>query len=178
MSAIDNWKQRVVAHHTQWNQARIAQGVADQDSWEPLSASFKADPRRTDDVEINRLAQEVHQEMTLLDVGGGAGRFALPLALRCQHVTVVEPSASMTDSLRQLAAEAQIANVSVVAKGWEEAQVEPADIVLCAHVVYTIEDIRPFVLKLAQHARHKVLMPTYMSPPMSRFYTFWPWVYV
>ena len=177
MVAIENWKQRVVAHSTQWNQARAAQGIAEQDSWEPLSASFKADPRRTDDVEINRLAQEVRDTMTLLDVGGGAGRFALPLALRCQHVTVVEPSASMGESLRQLAAEADIPNVTVVAKRWEDTQLAPADIVLCAHVIYTIEDIQPFVAKLVQHARTRVLMPTYMRPPMSRFDPFWPWVY-
>jgi 16S rRNA A1518/A1519 N6-dimethyltransferase RsmA/KsgA/DIM1 with predicted DNA glycosylase/AP lyase activity len=66
-------------------------------------------------VEVARLVREVHATTTLLDVGGGAGRFTLPLARHCQHVTVVEPSASMGESLRHLAAQAGIANVSLIA---------------------------------------------------------------
>src|SRR5262249_15157337 len=106
MSAIADWKRRVAAYQAQSHQVRSALGVADQDRWEPFSPFFKADPRRSDDSEVNRLAQEVTPTTTLLDVGGGAGRFALPLALRCKHVTVVEPSPSMGETLRHLAAEA------------------------------------------------------------------------
>ena len=58
-----------------------ALGVVGTDVWESRSPFFKADPRRTDDVEVDRLAKEVNPATTLLDVGGGAGRFALPLAL-------------------------------------------------------------------------------------------------
>jgi SAM-dependent methyltransferase len=177
MSAIEIWKQRVVAHHAQSDQARAALEIAETDVWEPFSPFFKADPHRTDDPEVDRLAREVNPSTTLLDVGGGAGRFALPLALRCHHVTVVEPSPVMGESLRHLAAEAGIENVTLVAKRWEEAEVEPADIALSAHVVYMIADIRPFVLKLVEHARKKVCMPTYMRPPMSRFAPFWRWVH-
>jgi 2-polyprenyl-3-methyl-5-hydroxy-6-metoxy-1,4-benzoquinol methylase len=178
MSAIEVWKQRVVSHHAQSNQVRAALGdTGTGDVWEAASPFFKADPRRTADVEVDRLAREVHPATTLLDVGGGAGRFTLPLALRCRHVTVVEPSPGMRESLRHLAVEAGIENVTVVAKRWEEAEVEPADVVLSAHVIYMIEDIRAFVVKLAEHAREKVLMPTFMRPPMSRYAPFWRWVH-
>jgi hypothetical protein len=40
-------------------------------------------------------------------------------------------------------------------------------------VIYIIEDIRAFVMKLAAHAREKALLPTYMRPPMSRYDLFW-----
>jgi hypothetical protein len=49
--------------------------------------------------------------------------------------------------------------------------------VLSAYVVYMIEDIRSFVVKLVEHAREKVLMPTFMRPPMARYAPFWRWVY-
>ena len=78
MSAIADWKRRVAAYRAQSHQVRSTLGVADQDRWEPFSPFFKADPRRSDDSEVNRLAQEVTPTTTLLDVGGGAGRFALP----------------------------------------------------------------------------------------------------
>lgn len=177
MSAIEAWRQRVARHHEQSRLARATLGVTERDFWETVSPFFKADPRRTDDAEVNRLLQEVNPSTTLLDVGGGAGRFALPLALHCRRVTVVEPSPSMGESLRQIAAEAGIENVSVVAKRWQEAGVESADVVLSAHVIYTVEDIRAFVAKLAEHARQKVLMPTFMRPPMARYAPFWRWVH-
>jgi SAM-dependent methyltransferase len=173
MSAIEVWKQRVAAHHAQSRKIRAALGIAAVDRWEVTSPLFKANPRRTDDVEVNRLVREVAPAMTVLDVGGGAGRYALPLALWCRHVTVVEPSPSMGKSLRQIAAEAGIDNVSLVAKRWEEAEVESADVVLSAHVIYMVEDIRAFVGKLVAHARKKVLMPTFMRPPMARYAPFW-----
>jgi cyclopropane fatty-acyl-phospholipid synthase-like methyltransferase len=177
MSAIEVWKQRVAAHHAQSRKVRAALGVTTVDQWETASPFFKADPRRMRDVEVNRLVQEVNPSTTVLDVGGGAGRFALPLALRCQHVTVVEPSPSMRESLCQIAAEASIDNITIVAKRWEEAEVNPADVVISAHVVYMIEDIQAFVVKLVEHAREKVLMPTFMRPPMARYAPFWRWVH-
>ena len=177
MSAIEAWRQRVARHREQSRQTRASLGVNEGDFWETVSPFFKADPHRMDDAEVNRLLQEVNPSTTLLDVGGGAGRFALPLALRCRHVTVVEPAPSMGKSLRQIAAEAGIENVSVVAKRWQEAGVESADVALSAHVIYTVEDIRAFVAKLVEHARHKVLMPTFMRPPMARYAPFWRWVH-
>jgi SAM-dependent methyltransferase len=173
MSALEAWKQRVAAHREQSHKIRSALGVTGQDRWEPFSSFFQADPRRTDDVEVNRLAQEVTPATTLLDVGAGAGRFALPLALRCQHVTVVEPSPSMGETLRHLAAEAGIENLTFVACPWHEAEVEPADVVLSAHIIYSIEDIGAFVMKLAAHARQRVCMPTFMRPPRARYAPFW-----
>ena len=83
MSAIQVWQQRVAAHHAQSQKIRAALGIAEVDRWEVVSPLFKANPRRTDDVEVSRLVREVSPSTTVLDVGGGAGRFALPLALRC-----------------------------------------------------------------------------------------------
>jgi cyclopropane fatty-acyl-phospholipid synthase-like methyltransferase len=111
--------------------------------------------------------------MTVLDVGGGAGRFALPLALRCRHVTVVEPSPSMGESLQQIATAAGITNISLVPQRWEEAAVDAADVVLSAHVVYMIEDICVFIEKLAAHARRKLLLLMFMHPPLARYRPFW-----
>ena len=177
MSAIEAWKQRVAAHHAQSRQAQAVLGKGAVDRWETASPFFKANPHRIDDIEVTRLLREINPSTTVLDVGGGAGRFALPLALRCQHVTVVEPSPSMRENLRRLAAEASIDNITVVAKRWEEAEVNPVDVVISAHVVYMIEDIQAFVVKLVEHACKRVLMPIFMRPPMARYAPFWRWIH-
>ena len=40
-----------------------------------------------------------------------------------------------------------------------------------------IEDIQTFVVKLVEHAREQVFMPTFMRPPMARYAPFWRWVH-
>ena len=132
-----------------------------------------ADPGRTDDSLLDRLLQEVAPEHTVIDVGAGGGRLALPLALRCRHVTAVEPSQSMGSVLLQQTAEYGIRNVSLVQVEWENAEVQPEDLVLCAHVVYTVREIAPFVRKLEAHARKRVLIVLYKAPPQSQIYPLW-----
>jgi hypothetical protein len=46
MSAMEVWKQRVAAHHTQLQKIRAASGITG-DRWEAASPFFKANPRRT-----------------------------------------------------------------------------------------------------------------------------------
>ena len=69
-----------------------------------------------------------------------------------------------------------IANVSIET-GWLEASVEPADVVLCSHVVYVIEDIGSFVRKMDSHARRLVLAVLFQSPPQSQIYSLWEQVH-
>jgi SAM-dependent methyltransferase len=138
---------------------------------------WQADPRRTGDPILERLAQFVSADDTVLDVGGGAGRFALPLALRCRHVTVVEPSEAMLRAFDAGAKDAGITNISVVPHAWEEARVEPADVVLCANVLYGPAEIVPFVRKLEANARGQVLVLLSMQSPLSAYSPVWQFVH-
>ena len=90
---------------------------------------------------------------TLLDVGAGAGRHTLALADAASRVTAVEPSAAMRAALESELARRGLANVTIVAGAWEEAAVEPHDVVLASHVLYPIADVVPFVRKLDAASR-------------------------
>ena len=171
-SAIDAWRRRVETHHAQ--SERAEQELPDrEDFWEPLADRFREDPRRTGDAVLDRVSREVTSDTTVIDVGGGAGRLALPLALRCGHVTVVEPSESMANALREGAREAGVRNVSIVQATWEEAEADPADVVLCAHVVYGTADIAPFIRKLDSHARERVMVLAFTESPQSLYSPIW-----
>ena len=122
---------------------------------------------------VERLSREAVPDGTVLDVGGGAGRLALPLALRSRWVTVVEPSPSMVGELRDAADDAGIGNVTVVQEDWEKAAVVPADVSLCAHVVYGVPDIVPFVRKLCDKTVGRVLILLYTESPMAQLSPFW-----
>ena len=172
-SAIAYWKSRVEAHHQQSIRTQKAASWTEADRWEGLASQFKADPRRTGDPVLDRLSREVDASTTVLDVGGGAGRLALPLALRCRHVTVVESSPSMVDALKEGVEEASIKNLSIVQSLWEEATTDPADVVLCVHVVSGIAEIVAFIRKLEAHSRERVMMIESMEHPMARVSPFW-----
>ena len=140
MQATQRWKELVQAEHAQSERMR-GSVPPPEDHWRPYAQQFKADPRRPGDALVDRLLEEVGPHHTLLDVGAGGGRLALPLATRCAHVVAVEPSPSMGAVLQQQAREAGISNVTLVESGWVEADVEAADIVLCTHVLYVVAEI-------------------------------------
>ena len=173
MGAIEMWKERVEAHHAQSEAVMAAAAWSDDDFWQPYARFFRLDPRRQDDPVLDVLLSMIEPESSALDVGGGAGRMALPMALKCMHVNVVEPSDSMIEQLRESAMESGIENVSVTQASWEDAKVEAADVVLCAHVVYGVADIEPFVRKLEAHANSLVVLLAFIESPMNRISRFW-----
>lgn len=146
---------------------------SDDDFWQPYAQFFRQDPRREGDPVLDALLPMASAAHTALDVGGGAGRLALPLALRCRHVAIVEPSASMIAHLRESAADAGISNYSVVQATWEDADVAPADLALCAHVLYGVADIEPFIRKLEASANALVVILSFVESPMTRISAFW-----
>ena len=173
MSAIQAWKRRVETHHAQSEAVMAAAGWADDDFWQPYARFFRQDPRRTDDAVLNMLLSIADGMRSALDVGGGAGRMALPLALQCEQVHVVEPSGSMIEHLTAGANEANIGNVSVTQATWEAANVDAADLALCAHVLYGVADLEPFVRKLEGHANELVVILSFVESPMTRISAFW-----
>ena len=125
------------------------------------------DPRRTDDAALNGILDLVSGDDEVLDVGGGSGRFAIPLALRTKHVTVVEPSEDSVDLLNERVAEFGIENITVVNEAWEDVPEPAADIVLCSLVLHHVLDAADFVTKLQQHARDRVVIVEMMETPGS-----------
>ena len=172
MLATQRWNDMVEAEHAQSERMRGAVPPP-EDHWRPYAQQFRADPLRTDDPLVNRLLEEIEPHHTVIDVGAGGGRLALPLATRCQHVVAVEPSSSMGDVLRQQASDSSIRNVTLVEARWEDGEVEAADIVLCVHVLYVVREIESFVRKLETHAKERVLVVLFQAAPQSQTYPLW-----
>ncbi len=88
---------------------------------------------------------------SVLDVGAGTGRASLPIARAGHPVTVVEPSPSMLAGLRDVAVGLP---VQVVAGSWPQMAevVEVHAVTLCAHVVYDVADLGPFLESLHERA--------------------------
>jgi SAM-dependent methyltransferase len=173
------WAERVRANRDQVDSVRE---VPDRDFSAPVSALFVADPRRTGEEALDALLDLADPDETWLDIGAGAGRYALPLALHVNAVIAVEPSASMRNALRTGRAEHGLDNVTIVGAAWPAAlgelgEVPVADVSLIAHVGYDIEDIGPFLDAMeAATSRLCVAVMTDQSPA-SVADPFWPEVH-
>ncbi len=141
------------------------------------NANKALDPYRTGDAVLNGLYAVLGTDADVLDVGGGAGRYALPLATRARQVTVVEPSTDSVELLNARAADAGLTNVTAINEPWEDAEAPPADVVLCSMVLHHVSDAAPFVAKMQEHARDCVVLVEMMETPGSLEIPFFERVY-
>src|SRR5215471_8150261 len=95
-SAADRYAARVDAVLAQRKRLRGTQPPGDKRAACPADHPLvKADPIRPLDPNLAVIASYIEADDVIIDVGGGAGRMSLPLALRCREVINVEPSATM-----------------------------------------------------------------------------------
>jgi len=96
---------------------------------------------------------------SLLDVGAGTGRASLGVAAAGHPLTAVERNPGMVAALRA-EAEAAGVEVRVIEGSWPElaAAVGGHDVAVCAHVVYDVSDLAPFLRALHGVARRAVVL--------------------
>ena len=143
------------------------------DYYAPIASWFRADPRRTGDAALDALRARIEPGETVLDIGAGGGRYALPLALKAREVVAVEPSEGMRAVLHEGMAEHGVANVRVLDETWPCAAPPVADVALIAHVGYDIEAIGPFLEAMEGAARRLCVAMMLSRPPPSRADPFW-----
>lgn len=170
-SAIEAWREKVLAFDRYMEDIR-GDGQ-EHGHGRRVFASEPVDPYRTDDPALNGLYEVVGEGAEVLDVGGGAGRFALPLATRAKSVTVVDPSAESLDLLRTRVAEFGFTNLTAVQERWEEAEVPSGDVVLCSWALHHVVEAAPFVRKLEESARDRVVILEMMATPVSQMAPFY-----
>lgn len=173
--ALAEWARRVRANREQAE--RMREGEPSQDFYRPVAASFRADPRRTNEPVLEVLRGMVQRHETWLDIGAGGGRYALPIALLAREVIAVEPSEGMRTVLRESMAEFGVGNIRIVPETWPtEAPIE-ADVALISHVGYDIEDIGPFLDAMERAAKRLCVAVLLERSPASMAEPFWPLVH-
>jgi hypothetical protein len=111
---------------------------------------------------------------TLLDVGAGAGAGSLALAGQVGHLHAVDPQASMLRALES-AAEARNIDLTTYDGRWPDRapDVPVCDVVVCAHVLYNVPDLPPFLAALTGHARRRVVVELTGTHPWTRLAPMW-----
>jgi SAM-dependent methyltransferase len=134
------------------NRAALASDHADSGYWDRRASSYARSTQSRVDEFFQVLEPYLAPRKTLIDVGAGAGRHTTPLAQRLEWVTAVEPSEGMRSHIPPRD------NVTIIASTWEDADVAPADLVICSHVLYGVADPMPFLTKLDRSARDRVFV--------------------
>jgi SAM-dependent methyltransferase len=143
---VERWRALVA------DREAASHGHSDPQYWDRRAPTFARSTTGRADQFLEVIGPFVSRSKTLLDVGAGAGRHAAPLAERMDWVTAVEPSEGMRAQIPPRA------NMTVVASAWEDAQVAPADLVICSHVLYGVADVVPFIEKMERSARERVFI--------------------
>lgn len=121
-----------------------------------------------------RAREAVPSGGVVLDVGAGGGAASIGLAPPAGRLVAVDESERMLESFAGLAASREVAFETVLGR-WPDvaAQVEPADVVVCHHVLYNVPDIEPFIAGLHDHARHRVVIEITSAHPQSDLNPLW-----
>jgi len=141
-------------------------------------ASFRSTNDRWDDrAVVDALAPLVEAGDVFVDVGAGAGRFALPLAGRVGRVVAVEPSEAMRAALEADARASGIDNLDVHPVRWQDLPALCGDVAFSAHAIYTIAEIEPFLHWMTGVARRWSGVLLFTEPPQSWLAELWPLVH-
>ena len=167
MTAVQSYIARIDAVESQ--RRRIYGKESGGDVWGgPAAQVFRADPHRNLDANLAIIASYIQPQDVLIDVGGGAGRVSLPMALRCRAVVSVEPSPGMAAEFLALAKESGIANASIIPSSWLDAEGIYGDVVFTADVTYFVRDIEGFIQKMEARGKRRAMITLWSQPPPNR----------
>ncbi len=122
------------------------------------------------------MGMDISREARVLDVGAGPGTLVIPLARIAREVTAVEPSGAMISCMKENIAEANLHNITIVGKKWEDVDIErdltaPYDVVVASYSL-GFPDLREGLQKMHDSSRDYVYIFWFadMNSPWQRNY--------
>ncbi|MFH0769349.1 MAG: methyltransferase domain-containing protein [Chloroflexota bacterium] len=151
--------------NAQHSQGEAGGSFASKERAQEFEAGSRRKSREKRQVFLELLQKDLKPHETVLDIGGGTGRLAIPLAKVAREVTVVEPAKAMSDILLEKSHVEGLKNIRIIQKIWEEAEVVPHDIAICAHAMYGSTDFAGFVRKMEKSARRRCYLSLRLITP-------------
>ena len=100
---------------------------------------------------------------TVLDIGSGPGRLAIPIAKRVKSVTAIDPSRAMLEYLQENMEKGDVKNITCINKRWEDIElgvdIEPHDVVIASGSLVML-DIQEALAKIDAVVKRHVYLFT------------------
>jgi SAM-dependent methyltransferase len=111
---------------------------------------------------------------TVLDVGVGGGASSFGLAPKAGLIVGVDPLEGMLEAFTASGQEVGVATRAVLGR-WPDvaAEVGVADVAVCHHAVYGVEEVEDFLAALTAHARRRVVIEVSASSPLAQLNPLW-----
>lgn len=173
-AAGDRWREAVRG-------LAVPQSIRDAapDPGPPLEASrFRWNPEEDAKQPVRpsrrRALEALPEGGTVLDVGVGGGASSFGLAGRAGLIVGVDPLEGMLEAFLESAADVGV-EVRAVLGRWPDVagEVEPADVAVCHHAVYGVEEVEDFVGALTASARHRVVIEVSTRSPLAQLNPLW-----
>ncbi|MDQ3897287.1 MAG: methyltransferase domain-containing protein [Actinomycetota bacterium] len=173
-AAVDRW--RVAVEALAVPEAVLRTAAEPQWTLEPQRFRWKPaeDARHPVRPSRRRALEALPDGGSVLDVGVGGGASSLGLAPKAGLIVGVDRLPDMLESFEASAVEAGVAFRAVLG-AWPDVaeQVEPADIAVCHHAMYSVADIEDFVTAMTVRARHRVVVELSEHTPLAAFNPLW-----
>ena len=129
---------------------------APRDPWAGRAADFRARVKRRwrqPDSTRRTVCSWLGPGRSILDIGAGTGDWAALFAGTGAQVTALDPSDAMIGAMEKNFRE-QGLDIPILRGRWPELEVQPHDYLFCSHALYDCPDLRAFVERMQQKARH------------------------
>jgi len=125
-------------------------------------------------ISTRRALEAMPEGGVVLDVGVGSGAASLPLAARAAMIVGVDASDELLALFLEAAEDAGVAATGMSGRWPDVADAVPvADVAVCQHVLYNVQELEPFVLALDAHARRRVVLSMTDRHPLSWMNDLW-----
>jgi SAM-dependent methyltransferase/GNAT superfamily N-acetyltransferase len=174
MTAVDRWREQLES----W---AIPADILARAPASPYGFSVDVFSRIADDavarppdVAARRALEVLADGDVVLDVGCGAGAAGLPLASRAGRLVGVDESPDLLAAFAVRAERLGVDHLEVRGR-WPDiaGEVPAADVVVCRHVAYNVPDLDPFLARLTDHARRRVVLHLTTEHPLAWTTPYW-----
>ena len=170
MAGIINWNElwKMVRLSSPWRRTFDEQGSF----WDRRAKRFNEFMMQNRERTERQIAKiKLAPEYTVLDVGAGTGRLAIPIARKVKSVTAIDPSKGMLACLRENMEKEGVKNITCINKRWEDVElgvdIEPHDVVIASHSLVML-DMQEALAKMDAAAKKYVYIFTFAGRWMDR----------